>query len=138
MAKASSPVRLQENLMQSATISGKRFHRSAAEQVEYWAEIGRSVSDVLDPDALISVTIGLARVKVEPIYGEPVDPDDVFRTMEQQRRNGSLSQAVTNSAVKYQASLSNPGYLERIGQDGKMTVGQFKNGEFISPTDSSR
>jgi len=124
--------------MQSATISGKRFHRSAAEQVEYWADIGRRVSDVLDPDTLISITTGLARLKVEPVYGEPVDPDDIFLTLEQQRRNGSLTQTVTSSTVKYQASLSNPGYLERVGQDGKITVGQFKNGEFISPTDSSR
>jgi hypothetical protein len=35
MAKAASPVRLDRNLMDSATIAAKQMHRSAAEQVEY-------------------------------------------------------------------------------------------------------
>ena len=35
MAKAASPVRLQDELMQAATVTGARLHRSAAEQIEY-------------------------------------------------------------------------------------------------------
>jgi hypothetical protein len=44
MAKAASPIRLQEELMQAAESTAKRFHRSTAEQIEYWADLGRSVS----------------------------------------------------------------------------------------------
>ncbi len=132
MAKALSPVRLQDNLMKAAKLTGERFHRSTAEQIEYWADIGRKVSSVLDPDALLSVTTGLAQVKVEPIYGKPVDPDDVFNLLEAKRQQGSLTQEVTFNAVKYQSSLTQPGYLERIDQDGNIEVGQFINGEFIS------
>ena len=129
MAKAASPVRLQENLMRAATLTGKRFHRSAAEQVEYWAEIGRRVATVLDPDVLLSVTAGLARLKVEPVYGGPVEPDEVFQSLETKRRHGTLAQVVTG-AVKYQSSFTRPGYLEQIDQDGNITTGQFKNGKF--------
>lgn len=136
MAKAASPVRLQEKLMEAATLTGERFHRSAAEQVEYWAEIGRRVSAVLDPDVLNSVTSGLMRVKVEPVYGKPIDPDEVFRSLESERDSGLLAEAVTSSAVKYQASLTHPGYLEQLDQDGKVTVGQFKDGEFRSIIES--
>ncbi len=132
MAKALSPVRLQENLMQAAKLTGERFHRSTAEQIEYWADIGRKVSTVLDPDTLLSISTGLTQVKVEPIYGKPIDPDEVFNQLEAQRQQGSLSQAVTSSAIKYQASLTQPGYLERIDQNGNVLVGQFKNGEFVS------
>ena len=46
MVKATLPIRLQEDLMQSATTAGQRMHRSAAEQVEYWASIERSVARV--------------------------------------------------------------------------------------------
>ena len=53
--------------MQAAKLTGERFHRSAAEQIEYWADIGRKVSTVLDPDTLISITTGLAQVKVESV-----------------------------------------------------------------------
>ena len=131
MAKALSPVRLQDDLMKAAKLTGERFHRSTAEQIEYWADIGRKVSKVLDPDTLISISTGLTRVKVEPIYGKPIDPDDLFNLLETQRQQGALTQAVTSSAIKYQSSLVHPGYLERIDQKGNVSVGQFKNGEFV-------
>ena len=132
MAKALSPVRLQDDLMQAAKLTGERFHRSTAEQIEYWADIGRKVSKVLDPDTLISISTGLAQVKVEPIYGTPIDPDDVFNSLEAQRQQGTLTQAVTSSAIKYQSSLVHLGYLEQIDQKGNVSVGQFKNGEFVT------
>ena len=138
MAKAASPVRLQENLMQAATLTGERFHRSAAEQVEYWAEIGRRVASMLDPDVLISVTAGLSRVKVEPVYRKSVDPNEVFRSLEAQRDHGTLAKAVTGSAIKYQVSLSYPGYLERIDQDGNSDIGQFQDGKFVPVAESAR
>lgn len=134
MAKAASPVRLQENLMQSATLTGKRFHRSASEQVEYWADIGRRVASVLDPDVLLSISAGLARVKVEPIVGKPLDPDAIFQSLEAERKHGTLASAVTSSTVKYQASHSQPGYLERV-QNDQVEIGQFQNGEFIVATE---
>ena len=132
MAKAISPIRLQNDLMQAAKLTGERFHRSTAEQIEYWADIGRKVSTVLDPDTLLSISTGLTQVKVEPIYGNPIDPDDVFNSLEAQRQQGTLTQAVTRSALKYQSSLTQPGYLERIDQSGNIIVGQFKNGKFVS------
>jgi len=132
MAKALSPVRLQDDLMQAAKLTGERFHRSTAEQIEYWADIGRKVSTVLDPDTLISIATGLTQVHVEPIYGKPIDPDDVFNLLEAQRQQGTLTQTVTGSAIKYQSSLTQPGYLERIDQNGNVLVGQFENGEFVS------
>jgi len=132
MAKAISPVRLQNDLMQAAKLTGERFHRSTAEQIEYWADIGRKVSTVLDPDTLLSISTGLTKVKVEPIYGKPIDPDDVFKSLDAQRQQGILTKAVTASALKYQSSLAQPGYLERIDQNGNVLVGQFKNGEFVS------
>jgi len=132
MAKAMSPVRLQNDLMQAAKLTGERFHRSTAEQIEYWADIGRKVSTVLDPDTLLSISTGLTKVKVEPIYGNPIDPDDVFNSLEAQRQQGTLAEAVTGSDLKYQSCLTQPGYLERIDQKGNVLVGQFENGEFVS------
>ena len=62
MAKAASPIRFQQDLMQAAESTAKRFHRSTAEQIEYWAELGRSVSSTLDPDILLSIKAGLAKI----------------------------------------------------------------------------
>lgn len=131
MAKASSPIRLQNDLMQAAGLTAKRYHRSAAEQIEYWAELGRSVSTKLDPDVLLSVVSGLTKIKTEPVHSPSIDPTDVFDALERERQAGTLSNSVTQSAVKYQASTTHPGYLERIDANGTTTVGMFENGQFI-------
>ena len=130
MAKASSPVRLQDDLMQAASLTAKRFHRSAAEQIEYWAELGRSVSSTLDPDVLLSVASGLTKIKTEPVHSPSIDPTDVFDALERERQAGTLSKSVTQSAIKYQASTTHPGYLERLELNGTITVGMFENGQF--------
>ncbi len=137
MAKSASPIRLQAELMQAAELTAKRFHRSTAEQIEYWADLGRSVSSMLDPDVLLSVSSGLTKLKTEPVVSTPVDPDDVFKSLESNREAGILQEGVTNSAVRYQASKKQPGYLERVDHEGQITLGQFKNGQFIAVRDKA-
>ncbi len=131
MAKAASPIRLQEELMQVAESTAKRFHRSTAEQVEYWADLGRKVSSTLDPDVLLAINLGLTVIKTEPIFSDPVDPDRVFKSLEKERETGLLSAAVTHSAIRYQASTEHPGYLEKIDACNNITTGQFEGGQFI-------
>lgn len=130
MTKAASPVRLQSELMQAATLAGARLHRSAAEQIEYWASLGRQIAHFVDPDTLLEVAAGLARLKVEPTLAQPVDPDAVFAAVEADRRSGELSKKVTTAAIRYQASVTHPGYLERIDERCVRTVGTFHNGVF--------
>ncbi len=138
MAKASSPIRLQADLMQTAMLTGKRYHRSTAEQIEYWADIGKQVADTLDPDTLLLVSSGLARIRIEPVTSKPVNPGKVFQALEYERNTGTLSQSVTGSVVCYQVSESHPGYLEQVDEQGKATIGQFKAGEFIALADKKR
>ena len=132
MAKAAFPIRLQEELMQAAELVAKRFHRSTAEQLEYWADLGRKVSTTLDPDTLLSISAGLTKIKTEPVYSSPIDADKVFQTLEQDRKAGLLQSTVTNSIRKYQVSAKHLGYLEKIDSDGKTTTGKFENGQFIA------
>jgi len=132
MAKASSPIRLQNDLMQAAGLTAKRFHRSAAEQIEYWAELGRSVSSTLNPDVLLSIASGLTKIKTEPVYSSNINHSDVFDALERERQDGTLSNSVTQSASRYQASTKHPGYLEQINANGNITVGMFENGQFTA------
>lgn len=130
MPKSASPVRLQQELMQSATLAGARHHRSAAEQIEYWATLGRQVAGVLDPDKLLDVLAGLAAVRVEPVTTAAVAPEQVFAALEQQRRSGELSGAVSSAVLRYQASTAHPGFLEEINPSGRRRLGQFRHGVF--------
>jgi hypothetical protein len=131
MAKAASPIRLQDELMQAAALTAERFHRSTAEQIEYWAEMGRTVDHMLNPDDMLAISAGLAKITVEPITSEPVDPVAVFQSLEIDRAAGVLPQTVTGSATRYQASATHPGSLEQIQPDGRIKTGKFQGGEFI-------
>lgn len=132
MAKAASPIRLQDELMQAAALTAERFHRSTAEQIEYWAEMGRNVDRMLNPDDLLAISAGLARITIEPITSEPVDPIGIFQSLEDDRASSMLPQMVTGNVLKYQASLAHPGYLEQIHPDGRIQTGKFQDGEFIA------
>lgn len=131
MAKAASPIRLQADLMQAAESTAKRFHRSTAEQIEYWADLGRSVSSTLDPDVLLSVLAGLTIIKTEPVISPPINPDDVFNALERDRKAETLRDSVVSAVISYQASTKHLGFLERVDSNGNIVTGEFKNGQFI-------
>merc|ERR1711916_220622 len=117
-------------LMEAAVRSGKLCHRSAAEQVEYWASIGRTVGNLLTPDAILAVRSGLAQVKIEPVTSQPVDADQVFASLNNQRNSGELAERISAGNVRYQASRQHPGLLEQINPNGSVVIGQFRNGLF--------
>ncbi len=131
MAKAPSPVRLDNSLMSAAAIAGSTLHRSAAEQIEYWADLGRKVAKVVDPEILLAVQAGLATLHVEHTTPSSVEPEAVFSALDQERDSGALSEAIATGAVRYQASITRPGSLEACYPDGRIVVGQFTNGQFI-------
>ena len=72
-------------LMQSAALTGSLHQRSAAQQVEYWAALGREVASMVDPEQLLEVKTGLARLRVEPVRAAAVDPQQVFAALEDAR-----------------------------------------------------
>ncbi|MFC6673262.1 TA system antitoxin ParD family protein [Marinobacterium aestuariivivens] len=130
MAKASSPVRLDSGLMEAAALAGSTLHRSAAEQIEYWADLGRKVARVITPETLLEVQAGLAKLAVEKTQPVTIDPDALFATLDQQRRSGALQEAIASGSLRYQASREHTGLLEQVHPDGRVVVGEFKEGRF--------
>lgn len=116
--------------MSNATLLGKLHHRSAAEQIEYWASIGQKVENLLDPESLLQIKAGLLRVKLEQVNAPPVSADWVFNNLDVKRSTGELTAEVNQSRLRYQASATHPGLLEQIDAKGKVKVGQFENGVF--------
>lgn len=129
MAKHTA-IRLDNNLMIAAKNAAALHKRTAVEQIEYWAELGKNLSRYIDPETLIACSAGLATLKVEKIDAQPVNPLAVFDQLEKSRETGSLANAVTASRFRYQASEEYPGMLERIDIKGKKTIGSFNNGVF--------
>ncbi len=138
MAKAVSPVRLEEGLMKAAATTGQTMHRSAAEQVEFWASIGRKVADMVDPGKLLAIKAGFATLSVEDTAPVTIDPDSVFDALDRDRDSGALSEAISSNQVRYQASVASPGKLEACHPDGTVIVGQFLGGKFIPDVEGSK
>ena len=127
---AQSPVRLEASLMESAKFAGDLLKRSAAEQVEFWASLGRLVAPKISPKELIELQAGLLDIKFEEAKPVTVDSGALFSELDQKRVSGALEQAIASNSVRYQASATQPGCLEQVNPDGSLVVGRFTNGQF--------
>jgi len=116
--------------MQTAVLASEHSNRTPSEQVEYWALLGRSVGKSISIDDMLGVRCGLAQLKVEEVIVPAVDADAVFDSLEIDRQSGALSKSITDSPVRYQASCTHPGQLEKIDADGHITIGRFSKGVF--------
>lgn len=57
-------VRLSTKLLQEAAIHGEAWKRSTAQQIEFWASIGRAAAPFLSPNDIVAIGQGLARIKI--------------------------------------------------------------------------
>lgn len=131
MAKHNSPIRLEASLVDSAMADGLLMHRSAAEQIEQWASLGREVAKMITPAQLLDLYAGLAKVEVVAIPdAQPLDPMSVINTVDSAAFKESVSAELKNRHdTLYRASVTHPGYLEQVNSD-KVSVGRFENGHF--------
>lgn len=126
-----SPMRLDSALIVAAEKEAVIQKRSIPKQIEFWAELGKAVEQIIGFDDVIAITQGLKRIELEPLVSSPVDPDEVFDNLETRRASGTLSKNVTSAAFYYEASKNHPGFLDRVNSaSGKRKTGRFQNGEF--------
>jgi len=126
-----TPLRLSDELVREAELEGRLSKRTTPKQIELWAEIGKQVAGLLKPGDLVAITQGFARLRVEATASQPVDPEEVLATVEQDRASGRLSAGVTRAPAYYEASRSHPGLLDRVQSDGTRETGRFHEGHFV-------
>lgn len=130
MAKSSSPIRLQKALMDAASSSGRLEHRSTAEQIEYWADVGRKLARMVGNLDFARIQAGFAKVRIEEVDQSPVNSNDVFSRLDAMRNSGELSNTIASHSVCYRPSKTRSGLLDQVHPDGMVVCGQFENGEF--------
>ena len=131
MKNTKSAIRLDPLLIQDAEIEANIHKRTTPKQIEYWADIGRKVSDLINPTDLLAISQGLAHIELKTTESYAINPDEIFSRVEEERASGYLSNHVTRSTISYQASQTQPGLLDRINADGSREAGHFKNGKFV-------
>jgi hypothetical protein len=131
MGKATS-IRINEALYSAADRAGHIQKRSIAKQVELWAELGKAVEHIVNIEDVFAVIQGLKKLRIEPATTNRVESDDIFSALENDRKKGTLSEKVTTAKIYYEASLSTPGFLDRVDlKTGERQTGRFCDGCFI-------
>ena len=130
MPKAHSPIRLDEGLMKEAKLAAELETRTPAEQIEYWANIGRSVSKMMDREDIVRVVSGASQITLEQANDPYIDADEVFAQLETERSDGTLAHKVSLASTQYRAS-GKSGLIEAVDANGDVRLGRFSNGEFV-------
>ncbi len=125
-------IRLNEQLITEAKRAGALQHRTAPNQVEFWATLGRMMSSILRMEDVLAIMQGLKKINIESIESTSVDSDSVFADLEADRANGFKNTPVTNAPFFFEVSLSTPGLLDKVNTEtGERETGKFENGNFI-------
>ena len=131
---ATVSVRIDKDLALQAEREARIQNRSNAKQIEYWAKIGKAISSKLSIADVFAVSQGIKTIKLEvtpSVQSIPVNSDDIFNDLENNRAKGLLAKNVTSARIYYEASVEHLGYLDRVNSaTKKRQAGTFENGEF--------
>ncbi len=127
----STPLRVNDRLFQDADAEGSFMNRSAAKQVEFWAELGKRVAQSVTPSDMLALMQGIANVRIEVPESLPVNPEQVFLAVDEARNTDQPGQQITRGGLFYEASKNRPGLLDRVLPDGTRQAGRFIDGSFV-------
>jgi len=126
----SRSIRLAAELIDAAELQGKAMHRSAPNQIEFWATLGRRLAPSLSHHDLLAISQGLVRVRVEVESSSRVDPDQVFAAVAIQSQKPFTSPAEHPASFQYESS-DTPGHIDRVDAQGNRVTGKMVNGQFV-------
>jgi hypothetical protein len=117
----SQPVKLSDDLVLDARLTGKAVKRSIAGQIEFWADLGRAIEPLLEGRHVLALQkAGTARPLSELV--ESVD------SAEGRRRVAAYVE--TRPFPRYEPHPKKAGLLVRMDEDGTRTVGRFVDRKF--------
>ena len=115
------PVKLSDELVLDARLSGELSQRSIASQVEFWARLGRTAEALMRGREVLALkrsgsaqSLSAALANVGSAQG----------------RELLQRHLATRPFPQFEAAPGQPGLLVRIDEDGTRTVGRFLNRVF--------
>jgi hypothetical protein len=110
------PVKLSDQLVVDARLSGEINERSIAGQVEFWARLGRAAERILRTDHLLM----LKRM------GDTASISQSLEAIGTAKGRQRLAQVLQQrSYPHFEAAEGRPGFVVKIDADGRRTVGRF-------------
>ncbi len=115
------PVKLSDALVLDARVVGEAAERSIASQIEYWARVGKAVEPVLRGDQAL-------RLKQR---GEAVLLSELLKSVDSKAGHERVKAHLSSSPFPhFEPAPGRRGFLVKIDEDGRRTVGRFVNRDF--------
>ncbi len=115
------PVQLSNELILDARLVGEVAEKPIADQIEFWAQLGRAIDPLLDG----SHALALARAVNVTALSEQIASVD---SNEGRRRVAAIVRE--RPFPHFEPASDRPGHLVRIESDGTRTVGRFVQRRF--------
>lgn len=119
------PVKLSDEIVLDARLTGELSQRSIAGQVEYWARLGRAIEALLRTEEVLELKRRGDAKPLSTSLGEVETPDG-------QKRLAAVLAA--RAYPHFEAAPDHPGLLMKVDEDGTRTLGRFVQRVF-TPTD---
>ena len=114
-------MKLSDSLVVDARVVGEAAERSIASQIEYWARVGKAIEPVLRGDDVL-------RLKQR---GEALPLSELLKSADSKPGRERLQAHLASRPFPhFEPARGRPGFLVKIDEDGKRTVGRFVNREF--------
>jgi hypothetical protein len=115
------PVKLSDALVLDARLVGQAAERSIASQIEFWARVGKAVESVLRGDRVLQLKRS----------GEAIPLSTLLKSVDSKAGRERLkAQQAARHFPHFEQAPGKPGYLIKIDEDERRTVGRFVNREF--------
>jgi hypothetical protein len=110
------PVKLSDDLVLDARLTGEVAERSIAGQVELWARLGRAVEGILRTDRVLQLK---QRGNAQPVSA-------CLAVVGTEAGKAPLAAVLdARPYPRFEAAPDKPGFVVRVEQDGTRTVGRF-------------
>ena len=130
------PVKLSDELVQSARDESASTDRSITGQIEHWAKIGRSVETVLRHQDVQALKGAPAKTTLRGPMRQAVQA--VLQRVAAEEDRGALARRLKRGRVVYQSDPAGSGLTERIQTDGTRTLGRLVNRRFVPARPAER
>jgi len=123
------PVKLSDELVESAREEAANTDRSITGQIEHWAKIGRSVETVLRHQEV--QTLKRSPLNARLTSGARHAIQSVLARVVAESDRRSLARSLQTGRTVYQSDPAGSGLTERIEPDGSRTLGRLINRRFV-------
>ena len=119
----SQPVKLSDDLVLDARLTGKIVHRSIAGQIEFWAQLGRAIEPLLDGLHVVALQKAGKAQPLSRSLNSVDGPSGRQRVAEHLK---------SRPFPHYEPDPKRSGVLIRVEADGTRTAGRFIDRTFTA------